>query len=198
MNNFSEKSANSLKQLGLNNSQINSLSKSKTFVQQLNEHMTKATIYPNSKEKNGFDYDTPKDYGDIHIHINHNNSIDKLDTLIHEIGHANNLDLVHKVDFPKPGEEKYTNWKTGADLTMSEYVYATMLNEGAAEYNKNQILYELNEQGLLKEFSGLSINPLYNPNDSKENIIQKLGQEYFNSYPESQLNYTTGTKLSYT
>lgn len=182
-----------LSQMHFDSKQIGLLYKSETFRTQLELHMSGADIKFNTGET-GFKYETKPDYGDIHIGAG--DSIYQLSMLMHELGHANNLDLVHLVDWPSV-PVPHSN---ATDLSMSEYVYYSMLNEGAAELNRNQILHELKEQGVLDKFPGLTIDPLYDPSKSRDEMIKELGESYIkdsDNAPASSLNANDSRKLSY-
>ena len=176
---FSQKSRDVLEGIGLNNQQINSLQQSQTFVSQLNNHTERANVNYNSSVS-GFGYKTTTGYGDIYTRAD-GGSIAQLDTLIHELGHANNVDLVQRVDWPTSP----VDYPNATDLSMSEYIYHTMINEGAAELNRNEIINELNQHDVLDEFPGLNMDSCYDPNKSRDEMIKELGENYIND-PKNQ------------
>ena len=192
---FSTKSRKVLERLGLK-SKIDTLEKSQTLVTQLNNHTKQAKVDLNGGS--GFTYETERKYGDINI--TPSNPMGQLDTLMHELGHANNLDLVKRVDWPPEGTS--VDYPNATDLSLSDYLYHTTLNEGAAELNRNQILNELKEQGVLNEFPGLKVDSLYDPNKSRDEMIKELGESHVNNPDnipafERNLDPKYGSQLNY-
>ncbi|UOP01429.1 hypothetical protein [Kingella potus] len=109
---FSKESVSGLRSLEVPDQTIRELAKSKTLVRQLNQHYAKNGIIK-LNNVNGFAYETKRDYGDISIAGNQNLN-DRLETLFHELGHADNLGYMRKVDWPRAGS-----------LSMKEYYEAS-------------------------------------------------------------------------
>ena len=110
---FSEKSVKGLRSLEVPDQAIRELAKSQTLVRQLNQHYAKNGIIK-LNNVNGFGYETKRDYGDISIARNQDLK-NRLETLFHELGHADNLEYIRKVDWPRANS-----------LSMKEYHDASM------------------------------------------------------------------------
>ena len=115
MKNFETNSHNQLKALGFDDTQINWLENSQALVKQINDHLKTqmkksgdtAKLIENNNGSDLFYYRTGDDYGNIEINSNHT-LVEKLEIIAHELGHANNIDLVRSVDW----KSEEVTWKT--------------------------------------------------------------------------------------
>lgn len=179
------KAKDALSKIGLGK-YYNQISQSPTLLNQLNKHLNTTrngktaeirevfTRDGQSTDRmNGFIYgerDFWHDYGNIYIakRDKNGNKIpdhDRVDALIHELGHTFFLEETSKADL-----DKYPN------QSMKEFVQNAMYAEGLAEYFKNKVYSELSED--FRKEAGFEISPNYDPNKSIEENARQLAKEY--------------------
>ena len=176
-----------LHEWGFNEQQINQIYQSSTLINQLNEHLNTQNIngdYAKIKsiyEKDGQSFNTvngfvygensfnSKNYGNIYIaeqgEYGATTKYEKLDTLIHELGHTHYLQEIARTDLEQ-----------NPNQSMKEYTQNAMYAEGSAEYFKNKVFSEFSED--FRNEARFQISQNYDPTKSIKENIHQLSEEY--------------------